>query len=271
MRSPLNYYGGKNSIADQIVDVVHRSNVGLYVEPFAGGASVLLKKRPHVSEVLNDWNLAIYTFWLVLQQRPQELKVLAKESSLHHEHLFKKARQVWKDPNGHNELVIAWAVFYLSIFSVNGTFSGFSISKQRGSRTALFEQRITSLESVAERIKNCQIINRDALSLIPRFDSPNTVFYFDPPYVGADQGHYKGYTQKKFSKLLQLLKSLKGKFVLSHYQNKEVEQATQEMGWHTSNFERHFTIGRSPHTSIKTEHVTHNLPDMIQQKQLLEA
>jgi DNA adenine methylase len=51
---------------------------------------------------------------------------------------------------------------------------------------------------------------------------PDAFFYLDPPYVGAAQGHYDGYTQEDFDILLKLLESLKGKFLLSSYRNKKV-------------------------------------------------
>lgn len=53
-------------------------------------------------------------------------------------------------------------------------------------------------------------------------DSPTTFFYLDPPYVNARQGHYSGYTQEDFDNLINILKSIKGKFLLSSYDNNSI-------------------------------------------------
>ena len=60
-----------------------------------------------------------------------------------------------------------------------------------------------------------------------------TFFYIDPPYVGADQGHYGGYTQDDFGALLGALDSLKGKFLLGSYRNKSLTEHGKRNGWHT--------------------------------------
>jgi DNA adenine methylase len=55
---------------------------------------------------------------------------------------------------------------------------------------------------------------------------PEAFFHLDPPYVGADQGHYDGYTQEDFDTLLKLLETLNGKFLLSSYRNKSLPYDT---------------------------------------------
>jgi len=69
-----------------------------------------------------------------------------------------------------------------------------------------------------QRIKKTQIFNRDALKFIRAIDSPATFFYVDPPYVNTDQGHYSGYTEEEYLKLLETLENLKGSFILSGYE-----------------------------------------------------
>jgi DNA adenine methylase len=53
----------------------------------------------------------------------------------------------------------------------------------------------------------------------PKPPYPGDFFYCDPPYVGADQGHYDGYTQDDFDRLLDILSELQGNFLSSSYRN----------------------------------------------------
>ena len=52
MKSPVPYFGGKQRIAPWIVSLLPQHDH--YVEPFAGGLSVLLSKRPSRMETVND-------------------------------------------------------------------------------------------------------------------------------------------------------------------------------------------------------------------------
>ena len=76
---PLKWHGGKNYLADWIIDLMPRHLH--YVEPYGGGLAVLLAKNPFdprhqwgeksfekgISEVVNDLNGELMNFWDVLQ------------------------------------------------------------------------------------------------------------------------------------------------------------------------------------------------------------
>ena len=62
---PIKWHGGKSYLADKIISLmpehVH------YVEPYFGGGFVLFRKACEgVSEVVNDLNSELTTFWDVL-------------------------------------------------------------------------------------------------------------------------------------------------------------------------------------------------------------
>ncbi|PZQ45669.1 MAG: DNA methyltransferase, partial [Phenylobacterium zucineum] len=65
------YFGGKQRIADRIVDMFPPH--GHYVEPFAGGLSVLFAKPPARLETVNDLDGDIVNFWRVLREQPEDL------------------------------------------------------------------------------------------------------------------------------------------------------------------------------------------------------
>lgn len=77
-------------------------------------------------------------------------------------------------------------------------------------------------ECAAElRSRNIEINNMDALQVMARYDSTDTLHYVDPPYVQSTRGNHvryeHEYDQQDHERLLFFLQSLKGKIVLSGY------------------------------------------------------
>ena len=67
LRSPVPYFGGKSRLAPWIVSMFPAHRV--YVEPFFGGGSVLLSKKPSSIEIVNDLDGSVVAFWRALRAR----------------------------------------------------------------------------------------------------------------------------------------------------------------------------------------------------------
>src|SRR4051794_29514866 len=66
MNQPLKWHGGKHYLARKLIALMPPHTH--YVEPYAGGLAVLLAKPcDGISEVVNDLNGDLTTFWRVLQ------------------------------------------------------------------------------------------------------------------------------------------------------------------------------------------------------------
>ncbi|MFK8273693.1 DNA adenine methylase, partial [Capnocytophaga canimorsus] len=100
-------------------------------------------------------------------------------------------------------------------------------------------------EGYSERLKYVQIENNDASAVIASHDTEYTFIYCDPPYVGANQGHYGGYTQEYFNELLSSLSKIKGKFLLSSYQNEYLLKYVNEFGWHQKEISLHLGTSKT--------------------------
>jgi DNA adenine methylase len=110
---------------------------------------------------------------------------------------------------------------------------GFGYDRTGGTSKNLANKWAAFTVDYAIRLQCVQIECCDALRIIQSRDAEDAFFYIDPPYVGADQGHYDGYTQMDFEALLKLLESIRGRFLLSSYRNKALREFTKRNGWHT--------------------------------------
>ena len=110
--------------------------------------------------------------------------------------------------------------------------AGFGYDKNGMRSKVIRNKRDRFTEELAARIQNVQIECCDALKIIRSRDSVDTLFYVDPPYVGADQGHYDGYSQADFDALLEQLSKIEGKFLLSSFRNKQLTAKTEVNHWY---------------------------------------
>lgn len=91
------------------------------------------------------------------------------------------------------------------------------------------------------------------------YDSPDTFFYLDPPYVSSEQGHYRGYTKGNFDELLAVCQNLQGKFLLSSYPEPVLLEARGQRGWSSKDVEKTLAVdGRRAMTKKKIECLTWN-------------
>lgn len=210
-------------MASKIIPLIPKHTI--YVEPFAGGASIFFMKpvpkvtnSNHYREVINDTNGLVHNFYLQMRDNQDELLRLIALTP-YSKRDYEIAVSICKKGCG-DKIKLAWA-FYINIsmsFS-NKLNSGWSRNKFSCNSSFSWYSKIESILKFSERLKGVFIDNIDALDCIKLWDSPQTFFYCDPPYVNANQGHYSGYSQDDLDKLIDTLGRIKGSFILSGYNN----------------------------------------------------
>lgn len=224
---PLKYHGGKHYLAPKIIALMPSHTH--YVEPYAGGLSVLLAKDPEgVSEVVNDLNRELTNFWRVLQVPSLFAKFLRIEEATP----FSEAEYGWAnrqpDRIDSDPALAAHAFFIRCRMSLAGRMKAFAPLSRNRVRRGMNEQAaawltaVEGLPQVHARLKRVVILNRPALDVIRSQDGPGTLFYLDPPYLHearASVGQYGDYemSQKDHEELLSLIRLCEGKIMLSGY------------------------------------------------------
>ena len=231
MKTPLSYYGGKQQLATRILGMIPEHEI--YCEPFCGGAAIFFSKPPSQVEIINDTNGEIINFYEVLKR---DFSALEREIeiSLHSRKQHQHAKVIYENPDMFDRIKRAWAVWMLANSSYACKLDGGYGYDRKGSISKKLKNKRTGFSTdYAIRLQAAQIECCDALRIIASRDTPETFFYIDPPYVGADQGHYDGYTQMDFDALLKALEAVQGKFLLSSYRNKSLHEYTAQNGWET--------------------------------------
>ncbi|MCY3679618.1 MAG: DNA adenine methylase, partial [Gemmatimonadetes bacterium] len=81
---------------------------------------------------------------------------------------------------------------------------------------------VEGLSEIVQRLQRVQIENAPAVEVIQRYDTADTVFYVDPPYVHSARGDSAAYgyemTDEDHESLATVLKRVRGRVVLSGYQ-----------------------------------------------------
>ena len=80
---------------------------------------------------------------------------------------------------------------------------------------------VEDLSLIAQRLLRVQIENAPAVEVIARYDSPQTLFYCDPPYPHATRGDRNAYayemTDAQHRALARVLRGVQAKVALSSY------------------------------------------------------
>lgn len=231
-----------------------------YVEPFFGGGAIFWAKPPSKTETINDLNDRVIRLCYVIQTDFDRFQDYI-QSSLNSRALHKKAHLIYDNSHLFSDIEVAWSVWYQANFSFASKIKGGWAYDRKGSTNRKFRNRISGFdESFYERLQNVQLESNDALKVIASRDSSDTFHYIDPPYFNSNMGHYSGYTVDDFLSLMQLLSSIKGKFLMSSYPSKELSAAAKKYNWWQQKHEYMISVVKGKRDKKKVEVLTANYP-----------
>lgn len=229
MRPLLKIHGGKWRIAPWIISFFPEHRI--YVEPFGGGASVLLRKQRSEIEIYNDLDREIVNLFRMARDRGDDLiravflTPFAREEFNsaydHKDEMLKTAAM--RNFEGARRLLIR---SYMG-FSSSSIFksSGFKAKCLRSWTTAAQDwQRFPSaIREIICRRRGVIIENRNAFELMKSHDAEDVLFYLDPPYLAETRNPGRDYRYEmsadRHIELSKFLGSLKGAIILSGYES----------------------------------------------------
>ena len=233
------WYGGKYSHLDWLLPYLPSCHH--YCEPFGGSGAVLLNRTPSPVETYNDLDGEVVNFFRVLRECPEEL-----------------IRQIALTPFSREEFALACEFdpslsvmerarrFYVRARQVRtglaqtaslGRWANCKNTSRAGMSGVISRWMggIEQLEAIANRLLRVQIENRPAIEVIRLYDSEDTFFYCDPPYIHSTRGDSKAYgyemTDQQHIELANVLNQAKGKVALSNYDCPLMEKLYPSSKW----------------------------------------
>ncbi|WP_295100495.1 DNA adenine methylase [uncultured Candidatus Kuenenia sp.] len=222
LKSPVCRIGGKAMLTGWLSQYMPQHVT--YVEPFSGAGHLLFSKQPSPVEVINDIDCNLIAFFRVVKDAEKRQRLIETlEYMPYARTLWQDIRCRWKAgdlPQDEVEKAAWW--FYLNRSTYGGDMAtgGFAMPSITGRNPAAsYQSAIGGLEHVASRLKGVTVECLEYTDCVRRYDSPDSFFYVDPPYVNAEGYYGDNFAQDSHLKLAELLHGVKGKVMLSHYQN----------------------------------------------------
>ena len=211
------YLGDKSKHQDLILPNLPK-NFTHWVEPFGGGFGLyftldIWNDYPNIQFIYNDQN-HYNTILFKHLKLPEFIQQVKKFGEVPGRGFFMTSgfpeEQIYTIENSQDEskIALAWLLLLCCSRPTHiGQYSG-------NSKFEIFKLQIGLLE---EHFRRLDVYGLDYKDVIQKFDSPSTFFYLDPPYFGHETDYLNHtFTQKSHLELANILKTIKGKFMLSY-------------------------------------------------------
>lgn len=222
-RPALRYHGGKFRIADWVLQFFPPHKV--YLEPFGGGASVLLSKAPAPTEIYNDLDSRVVGLFRVLRD-PAKAVELARRLEL--TPFAREEYEGWCYAEPVDDIDAAHQIVARGFMGQSSK----GIWQRSGLDTRVnpdgYCSRINALRAApgaclayAQRLATVLIEHDDATEVMRRHDRPDALVYCDPPYLTPEGRGTRIYTHdfalEDHRTLIAELRDLSAMVVVSGY------------------------------------------------------
>ena len=264
LRSPMRLFGGKGNMVKKLLPLIPEHHC--YCEPFGGAGQLLFAKRISTIEVFNDIDGDLIRMFRVFQS-PKDFKVFNDmcRKTLYSRALYYEYLDTWQEQSDAVEKAYRW--FVVARMSFRGSIEtrtwGYSPTRSESSK---FKFSVDNFEAVVERLRSVTIDNRCWTKVVKSYDTPQTFFYLDPPYVKSERSS-RGYMYEMSDEdhmcLIETIQSLNGKVLLSGYKNPIYES----LEWQQKEFDTysHFSTADSD-SKKRTECLWYNYDLPTQQE-----
>jgi DNA adenine methylase len=212
MSSLFPWLGGKGRLAKRILDRMPPHDT--YCELFAGSAAILLARpEPAKTEVLNDLDRELVTFFRVLQHHLVEFCQSFKWA-INSREMFRWLSDV--DPDSLTDIHRAARFYYLQRLGFGGkrVSQTYGISVGRKPRIN-FVRLEEDLSEYHQRLAQVVVECLPWMDCLRRYDRPETLFFIDPPYWQTEGYAVPPLSLDDYRDMADALAGIRGRAVLT--------------------------------------------------------
>ncbi|MCE3040121.1 DNA adenine methylase [Helicobacter anatolicus] len=225
LRAPFGWVGGKSALAKKIVELMPEHK--MYIEVFGGALNVLYRKPIVKREIINDINGDLINLHQVIKNHPETLREKLK-MELKSREIFNRIKRGEYEIRGDIDRAMQ---FY---YRIKNTFGC--------NQTTFAETNVMNLakdfKKYSERLRRVTIENKSFDEIIKHYDRDYSLFYLDPHYVGTEKYYDTGFGIKEHKELAELLKNIKGRFMLSYEDNEMIRELYKDYYFKTITIDR---------------------------------
>lgn len=217
MNSFMCWIGGKKYLRAKICEEFPQK-YGKYIEVFGGAGWVLFnEERNGKMEIFNDYNSELINLYRCMKYHAGELK-RELQYMLNSRELFQDFLEQ-QQMRGLTDIQRAARYFLIIKMSYGAKLTTFGCVKRN------VENMMKMFEEIQKRLNTVIIENEDFEKLIKTKDKEDTFFYLDPPYFQTEK-YYSNvdFTREDHKRLYNILKNIKGKFLLSYNDCKYIRE-----------------------------------------------
>lgn len=239
-RIVFGWYGGKFSHLDWLLPLL--PDCHHYCEPFSGSGAVLINRPPAMVETYNDIDGDVVNFFRVLRDNHDQLirAISLTPFSREEYHLA-----IYGEQDGINDVERARRFYIRARQTRTGLAQTASLGRwanckdtSRGGMSGVVSRwlgGVEALEDIAHRLLRVQIENRPAVEVIKLYDSPQTLFYCDPPYLHATRGDTSAYgfemNETEHRELATTVNNCRGMVAVSGYDHPLMDEIFPSDKW----------------------------------------
>lgn len=258
IKPPFSWYGGKIRMAKSIAALLPKHHT--YVEAFGGSGAVLFAKEPAEIDVFNDIDGGVVHFYRTLRD-PNKVQQLIQFLELvpFSRDEFEFGTLNWESLDDGIARAAYWFIVARQSFAGSFGHNRWSKAGTTNNHARIYRNAVARFEEIHNRLQLVQIDNVSYDRLIKSHDSPETVFYFDPPYVHEtrNEGFTDEYnfemTNADHQIFLINVNNIIGNVIISGYNSSLYEAALPSNKWRRIDIDVYTSAAISPVNKRRTE------------------